>query len=229
MRKTRQNPAARSGRTAKPNQPAGPGLTYEQEAIANGHVRIAGADEAGRGPVAGPIVGAAVILNGEVAGVNDSKLLSAANREALYARLHEEGHCIAVMVISEQEIDRMGLQQANYAVLAGALDRLDPAPGFALVDGFAIPGCTIPHKRLIKGDRLSQSIAAASIIAKVTRDRLMMELDAQYPQYGFARHKGYRTAEHLKAIEEHGPCPVHRTCFAPIARLLQAEFAYDGA
>ena len=124
-------------------------------------------------------------------------------------------------VVDAEEVDTLGIQPANYAAMNRALTALDPLPDFALVDGFSIPGCVIPHKRIVKGDRLSLSIAAASIIAKVTRDRMMEEFDKRYPEYGFARHKGYGTRRHLDALEKFGPCPIHRKSFAPLSRRLE--------
>lgn len=191
-------------------------MQYEREALSNGFARVAGVDEAGRGPLAGPITAAAVVLRCPVEGLNDSKQLTSERREELFAALHEGGHAIASMVIEHDVIDRIGIQAANYGAMAQAVNRLYPAPDFLLVDGFAIPGCPIAHKRIIKGDCLSLSIAAASIVAKVVRDRIMVAMDTLYPEYGFARHKGYCTAEHLEALRRHGPCPIHRTSFAHV-------------
>jgi ribonuclease HII len=193
-------------------------LRFEREAGESGFRRVAGVDEAGRGPLAGPLLAGAVVLACPVPGVTDSKLLTEARREELFEILTRGGHSIGVSVIPSVEIDAHGIQTANYAAMVRALGQLDPPADFALVDGFNVPGCPIPQQRIVKGDRLSMSIAAASIIAKVTRDRMMMELDRQYPQYGFARHKGYGTAEHLAALREHGPCPAHRRSFAPLAQ-----------
>lgn len=192
-------------------------LEFERQARENGFCRVAGVDEAGRGPLAGPIVAAAVVLAGPVAGVDDSKRLTAAQRDALFDRLHEGGHSIGVGTIEPAAIDRQGIQSANYAAMAQAAAALSPPPDFLLVDGFTIKGCALPQKRLLKGDRRSLSIAAASIIAKVTRDRIMDTLDEKYPGYGFAGHKGYATRRHLEAVQRLGPCPVHRKSFAPIA------------
>ncbi len=210
-------------------------LQFEREAWANGFGRVAGVDEAGRGPVAGPIVAAAVVLrkrgpsqvsprDGTVpvlSGLDDSKRLSPRQREDLFARLQEDGHSIGIAVVDAVIIDRNGIQSANYAAMAQAVADLSPPPGFLLVDGFTIHGCSLPQKRLVKGDRRSQSIAAASIVAKVTRDWIMDEFDRRYPEYGFAKHKGYATRDHLDAVERLGPCPAHRKSFAPIARSLE--------
>ncbi len=201
-------------------------LQFEREARENGFARIAGVDEAGRGPLAGPIVAAAVVLDHPVPGLDDSKRLSAEQREILFNRLHEETHSIGVRIIDAEIIDRHGIQSANYAAMAGAAAQLDPPADFLLVDGFVIQGCALPQKRIVKGDRRSQSIAAASIVAKVTRDRIMLELDEHYPGYGFARHKGYGTEEHLQAVARLGPCPAHRKSFAPIGESCETGFLF---
>ncbi|HOE67083.1 MAG TPA: ribonuclease HII [Candidatus Hydrogenedentes bacterium] len=192
-------------------------MRFENDARANGFQRIAGVDEAGRGPLAGPIVAAAVVLSHPISGLNDSKQLTAEQRETLFAELHNGQHSIGAAILRPEIIDLYGIQAANYSCMVQAAAKLDPSPDFLLVDGFAIPGCRWPHKRLVKGDCLSQSIAAASIIAKVIRDRIMIELDRAYPRYGFAQHKGYGTQAHLDAIKTHGPCPAHRKSFAPVA------------
>lgn len=192
-------------------------LRYEREAHAMGFTRVAGVDEAGRGPLAGPIVAAAVVLRAPVPGLNDSKLLTAEQREELYETLQAGGHCISIACYSAAQVDQGGIQQANYAVMAAAVAALEPRVDYVLVDGFNVPGMPIPQLRLIKGDQRSLSIAAASIIAKVHRDRLMAALDQVHPAYGFARHKGYGTKEHLDAIARCGPCPEHRQSFAPFA------------
>ncbi len=189
---------------------------YEAKAFGSGFRRVAGVDEAGRGPLAGPIVGAAVILREPVPGVDDSKKLLPAERETLYDELMAGAHWIATEVISHDMIDQLGIQTANYMALANAAAKLEPPADFLLVDGFKIPGCATPHERIVKGDSLSQSIAAASIIAKVTRDRLMLEYDLRYPDYGFCSHKGYTTQKHLAALNALGPCPIHRKSFAPV-------------
>jgi len=194
---------------------------FECQAAQAGSRHIAGVDEAGRGPLAGPIVAAAVILGEPVPGVDDSKRLSERRREELYDVLCSGPHAIGVEIIESVTIDSEGIQTANYMAMAGALGHLEPAADFALVDGFTIQGCMTPQLRIVKGDRRSQSIAAASIVAKVTRDRIMRVLDVEFPDYGFARHKGYGTREHLLAIERHGPCRIHRRSFAPIANALE--------
>lgn len=192
-------------------------LVFERGAQAEGFSVIAGVDEAGRGPLAGPIVAAAVVLGGPQAGLNDSKQLSATLRAMLFDALYGGPHDIGVCVIEAKEIDARGIQWANFAAMAGALRALKRPPDYALVDGFAIPGCPTPHLAIVKGDARSMSIAAASIVAKVTRDRIMEELDDAHPGYGFAKHKGYGTRAHLDALMRLGPCPAHRMSFAPIA------------
>lgn len=192
-------------------------LAFERQAAEQGFAQVAGVDEAGRGPLAGPIVAAAVVLSQAVEGLNDSKLLTEAHREALYESLHAGDHRIGVSVIEAEEIDALGIQQANYAAMARAVAALQPAPDFLLVDGFQLPGVRQPVLKLIKGDQRSLSIAAASIVAKVTRDRLMLTWAERFPEYGFERHKGYGTREHLEALGTVGPCILHRRSFAPCA------------
>lgn len=204
-------------------------MLFEDEARAHGFGRVAGVDEAGRGPLAGPLVAAAVVLAEPVLGLNDSKQLTPAERETLFSALHQGGHTIGAAIIPPETIDQLGIQAANYSALVGAAGQLDPPADFLLVDGFTIPGCRLPHKRLIKGDARSQSIAAASIVAKVIRDRIMEELDKVYPGYGFAAHKGYATRDHLDAIRRLGPCAAHRKSFAPLTAYVQEGFAFAQA
>lgn len=199
------------------NQPETPLSEFEVRVAESGLTVIAGVDEAGRGPLAGPVVAGAVILAHPIDGVNDSKKLTDIRRDELFGLITEGPHAVGVGMVSAAEIDALGIQQANYRAMMLAAEALDPAPQFLLVDGFSIPGCSIPQERIVKGDQRSQSIAAASIVAKVTRDRLMHKLDAHYPDYGFARHKGYGTKAHLEAITALGPCPEHRKSFAPMA------------
>ncbi|MCH8203715.1 MAG: ribonuclease HII [Candidatus Hydrogenedentes bacterium] len=202
--------------------PAFESMTLFERQVARGGSRsIAGVDEAGRGPLAGPIVAAAVILGEPVPGVDDSKRLTQARREEWYEILMSGPHTVSAEVVDHDTIDTHGIQTANYMAMARALEGLDPPADFALVDGFTIRGCRTPQLRIVKGDRRSQSIAAASIIAKVTRDRIMRELDSEFPEYGFARHKGYATRDHLIALETHGPCRVHRRSFSPIAATVE--------
>ena len=190
----------------------------EEEAHGLGFGRVAAVDEAGRGPLAGPIAAGAVVLAGPVAGVNDSKLLSEGQREALFERLSGGEHDIGVALIGPETIDRIGIQQANYCAMAQAVAALGGSPDFVLVDGRVdVPGLAPPQRHVVKGDRRSMSIAAASIVAKVTRDRVMDVLDREYPEYGFGSHKGYGTMEHMAALARFGPCPAHRRSFAPLS------------
>ncbi len=192
-------------------------LEIEASLWAQGFTRIAGTDEAGRGPIAGPLVAAAVILDFPVPGLNDSKKLTETAREALYERLFAEGHAIGVALKSAGDIDRHGIQYANLSAMIESVGSLSPSPDFVLVDGYNLTGLSHPVMRVIKGDARSLNIAAASVVAKVTRDRIMRDLDVVYPGYGFAQHKGYGTREHLAALAAFGPCPEHRRSFAPLA------------
>ena len=204
-------------------------FSRERALRARGFVLIAGVDEAGRGPLAGPVVAAAVVLPDDFAldGLTDSKKVSAAKREKFYAILTATAEILwAVAEATVEEIDRLNILRATHLAMARAIERLPKRADHALVDGLPVRGLTVDHTALVEGDSLSLSIAAASIIAKVTRDRLMVELDAQYPQYGFARHKGYGVREHLEALRKHGPCPAHRRTFQPVA---QAQLPLEAA
>lgn len=203
-----------------------PMLQFEREVAESGFVRIAGVDEAGRGPLAGPIVAGAVVLGEATQGFNDSKQLSARQRDELYDILLAGEHTTGLGIVEADVIDRVGIQSANYKAMLDAAQQVTPPPDFLLVDGFEIRGCAIPQKGIVKGDARSYSIAAASILAKVTRDRMMDALDVRYPEYGFARHKGYGTKEHLKALERHGPCPAHRRSFAPLCKTRETDLLF---
>lgn len=187
----------------------------EAELRKAGYKAIAGVDEAGRGPLAGPVVAAAVILPPAVGieGINDSKKLSPARREQIYARMRRERIPFAVGAATVEEIDRFNILVASRMAMMRAVAKLPARPDFLLIDGYAWPGIDLPHRGLIDGDARSLSIAAASIVAKVTRDRLMGLLDRKYPGYGFARHKGYCTREHLEALAHLGFCAIHRRSF----------------
>lgn len=191
---------------------------------------VAGADEAGRGALAGPLVAAAVILPpGWVPdGLDDSKLVSPIERERLYGEITEHAVSIGVYRISHDRLDRIGLQRANLGALRAALNKLEPRPDYALVDGFGLDRTPMPCLRVVKGDEVCTSVAAASIIAKVTRDRIMVRAERRYPGYGFASNKGYRAPEHLRALQEIGPCGWHRRSFAPV-RLASSPDARTGA
>ena len=198
---------------------------FEQGLLRQGHVRIAGVDEAGRGPLAGPVVAAAVILPAEwmtavlpraLIGLNDSKQLTEAERTRYYELLMQEQQvAYGIAVLDTELVDRLNILRATHRAMNEALDRLRPPPDHVLVDGLPVRSIRVPQTSIVQGDSRSYSIAAASVLAKVTRDRLMLEYDRAYPQYGFACHKGYGTAEHFRAIQEHGPCPIHRRSFAP--------------
>ena len=196
-----------------------PTLEYECKLRADGYQQIAGIDEAGRGPLAGPVVAAAVILPDDFCHptLNDSKQLSARKREDLYEELTGDKSIIwASAAVDSLEIDRINILQATYVAMRQALAGLSVKADIALIDGRPVPNFPIPHQGLVKGDSLSLSIAAASIIAKVERDHLMCDYAKKWPAYEFARHKGYGTKIHLAALNEHGPCPIHRRSFAPV-------------
>ncbi len=206
-----------------------PDLTHEQRICEQWNVRhVVGVDEAGRGAIAGPVVAAAVILPLDdpdrlalLAGVNDSKQLSFARREALYDVICNVALAWGVGQSTAAEIDKLGILPANAQAMRRALAQLDPAGHFLLIDGRErLRGVSLPQETLVRGDSLSLSVAAASVLAKVTRDRLMVKLAERFPVYGFGRHKGYCTRVHQAALQAHGPCPEHRQTFAPIqARL----------
>ncbi len=200
-----------------------PTLDYENAWKHKGCTCIAGIDEAGRGPLAGPVCVAAVILPDgfEHEVLNDSKQLSEKKRERIFEELIVcAGLRWSVVFGDVEEIDRINILQATHAAMRQAALMLTPQPEVVLIDGLAVLDFPIQQQALVKGDALSLSIAAASVIAKVTRDRLMLEAAKKYPQYGFEKHKGYGTKQHLAALEKHGPCPLHRRSFAPVAQLL---------
>ncbi|SFK28073.1 RNase HII [Lysobacter sp. cf310] len=195
--------------------------------LARGAQRIAGVDEAGRGPLAGPVVVAAVVLGPgrtPVNGLDDSKQLSAERREALYARIVERALAWSVVYVEVEEIDRINIFQATMAGMRRAVEAVAHAAELARIDGNALPrGLPCPAEALIGGDARDRAIMAASILAKVSRDRHMRELHAQWPQYGFDEHKGYGTPAHLAALATHGPCPQHRRSFAPVRAALVTD------
>ena len=193
---------------------------YERALERRGLTPVAGVDEAGRGASAGPLVAAAVVLDREIPGLADSKLLTAARRERCFDLVMERAVAVDVVVISPQECDRMGIQRANIEALRRALARLEVRPGYVLTDGFPVDGLGVPGLAMWKGDRVAASIAAASVVAKVTRDALMVDLHEQYPHYDFATHKGYTTAVHEQALRQHGPCPEHRRTWANVRAVM---------
>ena len=188
---------------------------------------VAGVDEAGRGPLAGPVVAAAVILDerAPIAGLNDSKKLTAARREKLYDEIRAKALCCSIAIASVEEVDRLNILQATMLAMQRAVEGLRLKPVCVLVDGNRLPRLEVPAEAIVKGDALVASISAASILAKVHRDRWCEEIDRLYPQYGFAAHKGYGTALHLSALQAHGACPEHRRSFSPVAQVLSMGLA----
>jgi ribonuclease HII len=193
---------------------------YERVLQRCGFGLVAGADEAGRGACAGPLVVAAVILppgkRGEVKGLADSKLLTEKARETAYKEVVRRALSWSVVIVPPQEVDRCGLHVMNIRAMRQAVQRLDPLPSYALTDGFPVAGMPVPTLAVWKGDRVAACVAAASVVAKVTRDRIMTELDRHYPAYGFAVHKGYVVPEHRTALRKHGPCPEHRFSYVNV-------------
>jgi ribonuclease HII len=193
---------------------------YERALARRGLTPVAGVDEAGRGACAGPLVVAAAVLppgkRGEVPGLADSKLLTALARERVYAEVVRRAVSFSAVVISPQEVDRIGLHVANVQGMRRALAQLTVSPAYALTDGFPVPGLAVPGLAVWKGDRVAACIAAASVVAKVTRDRLMVALHDEWPVYDFATHKGYCTEAHQLALDRHGPCPEHRYSYVNV-------------
>jgi len=205
-----------------PSLPAQPMDFFEKMYHRRGYHRIAGVDEVGRGPLAGPVVAAAVILPKDGIGERlfDSKKISSKKREHLYETILSEAQGVGIGIIGQEEIDRINILQATLKAMALAIQNLPLPPDFILIDGSQGITLPVPQKTIRKGDQLSDSIAAASIVAKVTRDRMMLECHQQYPQYNFARHKGYGTEEHRKAIEKFGICELHRKTFRGVKEYL---------
>ncbi len=203
-------------------------LRYERKLWREGLLAVAGVDEAGVGPMAGPVIAAAVIFAPEthIKGVHDSKQVPAPKREELYDFIIQRAQAYAVGRAEVEEIDRVNIYHATLAACLRAVQALCIKPEHVLVDGRRIRNLEIPQTHIVGGDRKSFCIAAASIIAKVTRDRLMCEFDSVYPGYGFARHKGYCTAEHLEAIDRLGPSAIHRTSFAPVTAAAQLNLRF---
>ena len=200
-----------------------PHFRAERALMKRGFPSVAGMDEAGRGPLAGPVAAAAIILDPRriPKGLADSKLLAPDVREALFDIILRQALSVGIAFATAAEIDALNIRQANFLAMRRALAALTPVPTYVLVDGNDLPPCLVCEgETLIKGDASSVSIAAASIVAKVARDRLMRRLCRLYPQYGFSRHAGYATREHLAAIAAHGPCPFHRMTFAPLRLVL---------
>jgi ribonuclease HII len=194
---------------------------FEEEIQAQGFRVIAGLDEAGRGPLAGPVVAAAVVLapTKKMAGIDDSKKLSPEQREKFFSLILQQAAAVGIGVVDAREIDRLNILRASLKAMEQAVQNLPLSPDFLLIDGIHSLTLPLAQRAIPKGDQRCQSIAAASIVAKVTRDRLMLAYHDEYPQYNFARHKGYGTREHLQAIRQYGCCPLHRQSFKPIYQL----------
>lgn len=192
-----------------------PNFEYEERLYGEGYTSICGCDEAGRGPLCGPVVAAAVILplGIEIEGLNDSKKLTEKKREKLFDIIKEKAIAYAIAEATPEEIDEINILNASMLAMRRAVEALDVKADFALIDGNCSRGFEIPTETVVSGDAKSCSIAAASILAKVTRDRGCIELDRQYPMYGIAKHKGYPTKDHMNAVREHGPSPIHRKTF----------------
>lgn len=197
-------------------------MAFERRVKANGFKRIAGVDEAGRGPLAGPVVAAVCLIQDHLfAGINDSKLLTPSQRQSLFDQITSAPDVdYAIGMVEPGEIDRINILQATIKAMREAVSKLKDAPDYLLIDGMDLLFEQIPSEKIVQGDSRSQSIAAASIIAKVTRDQLMIEYHQLYPLYGFDQHKGYGTSKHLQAIEKYGPCPIHRLSFSPLKPVL---------
>lgn len=198
-----------------------PTFKEERTLLEAGYTAIVGVDEAGCGALAGPVVAAAVIfpLNSRLSKVKDSKLLSSDLRDELYELIMTKAEAVGVAQASVDEISRLNIRQATFLAMRRAIDQIKHAD-YVLVDGWMLPDLVLPQKRIIKGDRTVKSIAAASIIAKVTRDKMMVKYAQEYPEYGFEQHKGYGTERHQSAIKEHGACQIHRTTFKPFHQTL---------
>ncbi len=197
-------------------------LLFERKAREAGFSRIAGLDEAGRGPLAGPVAAAVVVLPDGllIPGLTDSKQVSERERNRLFEVIREKAVCFGVGIADERTIDDVNILQATIIAMERALSQLAPPPDYLLIDALTLPRVSLPQNGIVKGDCRSHSIAAASILAKVTRDRMMLELHEQYPRYNFKRHKGYGTREHLELLQKYGPCEAHRRTFNPVARML---------
>lgn len=199
-----------------------PSLFYEQAKRKEGYQLVAGIDEAGRGPLAGPVLAAAVILPDGFTHtlLDDSKKLTEKRREIIYEEITNRDDIVWGMSMGDrEEIDSINILKSTHAAMARAARKLKQLPDYCLIDGLSVPNFPIASEGIVKGDTKSLSIAAASIIAKVSRDRIMLKYAEQYPEYGFERHKGYGTNLHLEALKKHGPCPIHRQTFAPVSRL----------
>lgn len=206
-------------------------MIHEDVARQSGYRQIAGVDEAGRGPLAGPVVAAACLIPADlcVLGIDDSKKLSSQMREEIFECLVADSRILyGIGIIEAQEIDAMNIHQASLKAMLLAIAAMPQLPDYLLIDGFKLPHPTIPAQKIVGGDALSQSIAAASILAKVTRDRVMITYHQQWPQYSFQQHKGYPTSQHIEALKVHGPCPIHRRTFAPVKEVIPVHVHGEG-
>src|SRR4051812_37851052 len=224
---SRPAPAGRARRTVADEDRPDSLWDMESSLRRRGFEVVAGADEAGRGACAGPLVAAACVLpagrRGRVPELADSKLLTAAARERVYAEVVDRALAWSVVVIDVEDLDARGMHVTNIEALRRAVCALDPGPDYVLTDGFPVPGLARPTLAVWKGDRVAACVAAASVLAKVTRDRIMLELHERWPEYDFAGHKGYITDVHSAALERHGPCPEHRMRFVNVARAREAH------
>lgn len=202
---------------------------YEEKLTDEGYEWICGVDEAGRGPLAGPLVVAACIMPSylRIADINDSKQLSSKKREALYKQIVKNAIAYKIVFISEDEVDRLNIYQATKKGMLEAIEGLKQKPDYILIDAMPLNELKEPHLSIVHGDAKSASIAAASILAKVTRDEYMEKMDVKYPNYGFKRHKGYGTKAHFEALEKYGPCPIHRKTFAPISKYYNRQISFN--
>ena len=203
--------------------------SYENKLIKKGHLYIAGCDEVGRGPLAGPVVAAAVILDPDVLieGLNDSKKLSEKKRIALDIEIRDKAIAFKIIYIYPEEIDDINIYQASKKAMIMAIKNLNPKPSFVLSDAMPLGEIGIPYESIIKGDSKSATIAAASIIAKVERDNYMMKLGEEYPEYGFEKHKGYPTKQHVEALNKYGVLDIHRKTYKPVADKLNKKLHFD--
>ena len=202
---------------------------YEEELYDRGYKQICGIDEAGRGPLAGPICVAACILPPflRIEGINDSKQLTEKKREALYKIIVKQALAYSIVFISEKDVDELNIYQATKKGMLQCIKELKLEPDYVLIDAMPLGELEIEHNSIIHGDALSASVAAASILAKVSRDHYMEKMDIKYPNYGFKKHKGYGTKEHLAALEKYGPCKIHRKTFAPVSKYFSKQLSLD--
>ena len=202
---------------------------FEEELYDNGYHLICGVDEAGRGPLAGPVVVASCILPPflRIKGINDSKKLSVKKREELYKIIVKQAIDYKIVFVSNEDVDKYNIYQATKKGMLEAISKLKVQPDYALIDAMPLHELELKHDSIIHGDARCASIAAASILAKVTRDHYMEKMDVKYPNYGFKKHKGYPTKDHLEALEKYGPCKIHRKTYAPVSKYFSKQLALD--